>query len=247
MRLSAYQKLEKRFTRIHLLKSIGHLLRWDGEVMMPPASIGIRAEQLSLLETESNSILRASQTGRLLDSAEANRQSLDDWQQANLREMRRLWQHANAIPNRLVNAFHRATTNAEMQWRTAVEQNDFGVLEPHLEKVVAVVRERAEALGDAFNCSPYDALLDEHDPGRRAIQLDGIFARIIGGLTPLISAIIDRQSSRPPVELAGPVAVARQKDLCKLIMKCIGFPFEKGRLDESLHPFTEGTAEDIRI
>ncbi len=30
-------------------------------------------------------------------------------------------------------------------------------------------------------------------------------------------------------------------------MKALGFPFHKGRLDESLHPFTEGTAEDIRI
>ncbi|UCH47680.1 MAG: carboxypeptidase M32 [Betaproteobacteria bacterium] len=247
VKLSAYQKLEKRFARIHLLKSIGHLLRWDGEVMMPPASIGIRAEQLSLLETESNSILRASQTGRLLDSAETSRQSLDDWEQANLREMRRLWQHANAIPNRLVNAFHRATTNAEMQWRTAVEQNDFGMLEVPLERVIAVVHERAQVLGDALRCSPYDALLDEHDPGRRATELDGIFARIRCGLTPLIPAIMDRQSSRPTVELAVPVAVARQKDLCKRIMKGIGFPFEKGRLDESLHPFTEGTAEDIRI
>ncbi len=247
MRLNAYQKLEKRFARIHLLKSISHLLRWDGEVMMPPGSVGIRAKQLALLETETNSILRSSQTGRLLDNAESNRVSLDDWQQANLREMRRLWQHANAIPNRLVSAFHRATTEAEMQWRNAVEQNDFGVLEPHLEKVVAVARERAHLLGDALDCSPYDALLGEHDPGRRAIELDGMFTRIRGELAPLIGPIMDRQSGRTGVELAVPAAVARQKDLCRRIMKGVGFPFDKGRLDESLHPFTEGTAEDIRI
>jgi carboxypeptidase Taq len=247
MSFSSYQQLEKRFRRIHLLKSIGHLLRWDGEVMMPSGSTSIRAEQLSLLETESNSILRSKHTGTLLDGAESNDASLSEWQQANLREMRRLWQHANAIPNRVVNAFHRATTKAEMQMRRAVEQNDFRVLAPHFEKVIAVVQEKGRILGDALNCPPYDALLDEHDPGRTAAELKRIFQKMKTDLPPLLSPILERQSERPPREITTPIPVARQKDLGKKIMKAVGFPFHKGRLDESLHPFTEGTAEDIRI
>ncbi len=244
---SAYQQLEKRFRRIHLLRSIGHLLRWDGEVMMPSGSSGIRAEQLSLLETESNSILRSRQTGVLLDRAETSAAALDDWQQANLREMRRLWVHANAIPNRLVNAFHRATTEADMQWRRAVEQDDFRVLAPHLEKVIAVVREKARFVGAALGCSAYDALLDEHDPGRTAADLKDVSRKLGAELPPLITAVLERQSAESPVEPAAPVPVARQKELGRKIMKALGFPFHKGRLDESLHPFTEGTAEDIRI
>ena len=244
---NAYQQLEKRFRRIHLLRSIGHLLRWDGEVMMPSGSSGIRAEQLSLLETESNSILRSKQTGVLLDRAESNDASLSEWQQANLREMRRLWMHANAIPHRLVNAFHRATARADMQWRSAMEQDDFNVLAPHLEKVVAVVREKGEVLGAALNCSAYDALLDEHDPGRTTVEVNRIFLKLNGDLPPLIASILERQSARPAMEFTTPISVARQKELGRKIMKAVGFPFHKGRLDESLHPFTEGTAEDIRI
>ncbi|NIO43348.1 MAG: carboxypeptidase M32, partial [Burkholderiales bacterium] len=247
MRLDAYQTLEKRFKRIHLLKSIGHLLRWDGAVMMPAGSTGIRAEQLALLETESNSILRSSQTSRLLDSAEAAEARLSDWQQANLREMRRLWRHACAIPNRLVNAFHRATTSAEMRWREAVDRNDFALLAPHLEKVITAVRDKAQVLGDAMHCPPYDALLDEHDPGRSATELNVVFNKVKAELPALISPIIERQSVQPPAQPRLPIAEARQKDLCKQVMTAIGFPFDKGRLDESLHPFTEGTAEDIRI
>ncbi|KPK30171.1 MAG: hypothetical protein AMJ66_09715 [Betaproteobacteria bacterium SG8_40] len=244
---NAYQQLEKRFRRIHLLRSIGHLLRWDGEVMMPSGSSGIRAEQLSLLETESNSILRSRQTGVLLDRAETSAGTLDGWQQANLREMRRLWVHANAIPNRLVNAFHRATTEADMHWRRAVEQDDFRVLAPHLEKVIAVVREKGRFVGAALGCSAYDALLDEHDPGRTTADINRVFHELSSELPHLIAAILERQSAMSPVEPATPVAVARQKDLGRRVMKALGFPFHKGRLDESLHPFTEGTAEDIRI
>lgn len=243
----AYQRLEKRFKRIHLLRSIGHLLRWDGEVMMPSGSTGIRAEQLALMETESNSILRSKRTGTLLDRAESQKLSLSEWQQANLREMRRLWQHANAIPNRVVNAFHHATAKADMQWRSAVAQDDFSVLAPDLEKVIAVVREKGQILGDALNCAPYDALLDEHDPGRTTAEVNKIILKLKHDLPLLISPVQDRQWARAALEITVPIPVPRQKDLGRKIMKAVGFPFHKGRLDESLHPFTEGTAEDIRI
>ena len=247
MRANAYQQLEKRFGRIHLLKSIGHLLRWDGEVMMPSGSTGLRAEQLALLETESNSILRAKQTAILLDGAEAAQATLDEWQCANVREMRRLWLHANAIPNRLVHAFHRATTEADIQWRRAVEEDDFAVLAASLRNVIDVLRERGRYLGEALGVGPYDALLDVHDPGRTKVELDPIFAKVKVELMPMIEAVMQRQSRQPVREITAPVPVARQKALCKTIMKDIGFPFHKGRLDESLHPFTEGTAEDIRV
>ena len=134
-----------------------------------------------------------------------------------------------------------------MQWRSAVEQDDFNVLAPHLEKVIAVVREKGRILSDALDCSPYDALLDDHDPGRTTIEVNRIFLKLKGDLPPLIASILERQSACPPMEFTTPISVARQKELGRKIMKAVGFPFHKGRLDESLHPFTEGTAEDIRI
>jgi len=247
MRTNAYQQLEKRFRRIHLLKSIGNLLRWDGEVMMPSGSTGIRAEQLALLETESNSILRAKQTATLLDGAESAQAGLDEWQSANLREMRRLWLHANAIPNRLVHAFHRVTTEAENRWRRAVEENDFAVLTASLRKVVEVLREKGRYLGEALGVGPYDALLDVHDAGRTTAELESIFRKVRADLAPMLEPVMQRQSAQPCVEITVPVPIGRQKAFCKTIMNDIGFPFHKGRLDESLHPFTEGTAEDIRV
>jgi carboxypeptidase Taq len=112
MRQTPYQLLEKRFRRIDILRSIIHLLRWDAEVMMPLGSTEIRGAQLSLLDLECNSILRSKRTAQLLDLAESALFSLTDWQQANVREMRRMWVYANAVPKRLINSLHRAITKS---------------------------------------------------------------------------------------------------------------------------------------
>ena len=47
--------------------------------------------------------------------------------------------------------------------------------------------------------------------------------------------------------MAGKFTPGRQRALIVEVMKAIGFPFDRGRLDESDHPFTEGVAGDIRV
>jgi len=242
-----YQLIEKRFERIDTLRSIIHLLRWDAEVMMPLGSTEIRAAQLSLLDLECNSILRSKKTAMLLDRVESSISNLTDWQQANVVEMRRLWIYGNTVPKRLINSLHRAVTKAEVQWRRAVEENNFKILCPHLERVVGLVREKAHYLAENLGSSAYDALLDEYDPGRTTREIDSLFETLRTSLPVLIEQAIQCQEGIPILEINGDIPVARQRDLGRAVMKQLGFPFEKGRLDESLHPFTEGTAEDIRI
>lgn len=247
MRQTHYQLIEKRFERIDTLQSIIHLLRWDAEVMMPLGSSEIRGAQLSLLDLECSSILRSKKTAVLLDRVEANLSGLTDWQQANAREMRRMWVYANAVPKRLLNSLHRAVTKSEIQWRKAIDENNFRVLRPHLERVVDLVREKATHLAGKLGCSPYDALLDEYDPGRRASEIDPIFRTLRESLPPLIEEVIHRQAGETFLIPSADIPVARQRELGRAVMRQLGFPFDKGRLDESLHPFTEGTAEDIRV
>ena len=247
MSLTSYQNLEKRFKRIQILRSITHLLRWDAEVMMPSESIEVRSEQLSLLDTECSAILHSKKTLLLLDRVESSMDSYDDWQKANVREMRRICLCSNAIPKRLINSLQRATTKAEMRWRQAVEEKNFKLLLPHLQKVVDLVREKASCLGNKLGCLPYDGLLQEYDPGRESREVDSIFQFLDSTLPALTDEVIEYQSSHPPLEIAKPIPIKKQKELGKFVMQRMGFPFHKGRLDESLHPFTEGTSEDIRI
>ena len=59
--------------------------------------------------------------------------------------------------------------------------------------------------------------------------------------------MIDLQARRPPLEITGRFAPSKQRQLAVEVMKAIGFPFDRGRLDESEHPFTGGVPGDIRI
>ena len=92
-------------------------------------------------------------------------QGLEDWQLANLREMRRERDHAIATPQNLVSRLAKATSRAEVKWIEARQKSDFTLFAPHLEEVVNLLRDKAALLGKALNLDPYDALVDEFSPG----------------------------------------------------------------------------------
>lgn len=247
MRLSPYQQLEQEFRRLHAFRGAASVLRWDSAVMMPRGSSDLRGEQLAALETESHALLISPRVSRLLERAEANMQALEDWQAANLREMRRERDHAIATPESLVSRLAKATSRAEMKWIEARQKSDFALFAPHLEEVINLMRDKAGLLGKALNLDPYDALADEFSPGLRSAEIDSIFTALGRRLPGLIHEAIELQAKKPPLEIAGKFSTAKQRQLAHEVMKAMGFPFDRGRLDESEHPFTGGAPGDIRI
>jgi carboxypeptidase Taq len=247
MALTPYQQLEQEFKRLHAFRSAASILRWDSAVMMPRGSSDLRGEQLAALETESHALLTSPRVSRLLARAEANSAGLEDWQSANLREMRRERDQAIATPQNLVSRLAKATARAEVKWVEAKQKSDFATFAPHLEEVVNLLRDKANLLGKALNLDPYDALVDEFSPGMTSAEIDGIFTTLGRRLPGLIQEVIDLQARRPPLELTGRVAPSKQRQLAVEVMKAVGFPFDRGRLDESEHPFTGGVPGDIRI
>ncbi len=242
-----YQQLEAEFRRLHAFRTAASVLRWDSAVMMPTGSSDLRGEQLAALETESHSIVISPRVSRLLDRADANLQMLEDWQIANLKEMRREREHAIATPQNLISRLAKATSKAEVKWLEAKQKSDFSIFAPHLEEVVGLLRNKADLLGKALNLDPYDALADEFSPGLRSQEIDTIFTALGRRLPGLIQDAIDLQAAKPPVEISGRFATSKQRALAIEVMKAIGFPFDRGRLDESEHPFTGGAPGDIRI
>jgi len=247
MALSPYQQLEQEFRRVHAFRTAASILRWDSAVMMPRGSSDLRGEQLAALETEAHALVTSPRVSRLLDRADANAQGLEDWQVANLREMRRERDHAIATPHNLVSRLAKATSRAEVRWLEAKQKSDFSLFAPHLEEVVNLTRNKASFLGKALNLTPYDALIDEFSPGLTTKEIDSIFTTLGRRLPGLIQDVIDGQAARPPLELSGRITPSKQRQIAVDIMKTIGFPFDRGRIDESEHPFTGGAPGDIRI
>ena len=247
MATTPYQQLEEEFRRLHAFRGALAALRWDAAVMMPRGSAEVRGEQLAALESECHAILTSPKVSRLIDRAHANAQGLEDWQVANLREMRRQRDHALATPNSLVSRLAKASARAEAHWLEARRTLSYDGFAPHLAEVVALIRDRAALLGQHLKLAPYDALVDEFSPGVQSADIDALFKALGRRLPTLIREAIEVQAATPPLPIVGKFAAAKQRTLCVEAMKALGFPFEQGRLDESEHPFTEGMAGDIRI
>ena len=242
-----YKQLEAEFKRLHAFRGSLSLLRWDAAVMMPRGSADVRGEQLAALETEYHALLTAPRVTRLLDRAQANSQVLSDWQVANLREMRRQRDHAIATPVSLISRLTKAASRAEARWLEARHQGKFELFAPHLEEVVNLVRDKAALLGQALNLAPYDALVDEFSPGITTADIDAMFKALSRRLPSLIREAIAVQESHQLQLLTGKFPPGKQRALIVEVMKAVGFPFDRGRLDESQHPFTEGVPGDMRV
>jgi carboxypeptidase Taq len=247
MAASPYKQLEVEWQRLHAFSGALSLLRWDAAVMMPRGSADVRGEQLAAIETEQHALLTSPKVSRLLDRARAGADSLDAWQQANLREMLRQRDHAIATPVSMISRLARVTSMAEVRWAEAREKQDFKLFAPHLEEVLQLVRDKAALLGQALGLPAYDALMDGYTPGVRSAEIDTVFRALSRRLPSLIREAIDRQAAAPALPVGGKFTPGRQRALITDVMKAFGFPFDRGRLDESDHPFTEGVAGDIRV
>lgn len=246
--MTSYEQLEARFRKMSALSDAGAILGWDNAVMMPDGGADARAEQMAVLGVISHEMLTAVDVSDLLDEADAAAISLDDWQRANLREMRRNWRHATAVDADLVEAMSRATSKCEMTWRQARADNSFTDLLPSLEEVIKLTQQEARAKAEAFGLSDYDALLDQYEPGCTQANIDVLFDDLGAFLPDFLDKVLVKQRREdafiPP---EGPFELEKQKEVGLQFMKALGFDFNHGRLDVSHHPFTGGIPDDVRL
>jgi carboxypeptidase Taq len=245
--VSPYETLHARFARLGAVREALGVLHWDAATNMPEGGADARAEQLATLKVIVHDGLTDPALPDLLAGAEGQN-DLDPWQRANLAEMRRGVAHATAVPGDLVAAFSKACSECEMVWRKARPANDFAAVLPALTKVLAMTREVAAAKAAALGKTPYEALLDEYEPGGSVATIDRLFGELAAVLPGMIDRALSLQAARPaPLQPPGPFAIAAQRELGLVLMKRLGFDFEHGRLDISAHPFTGGTPQDVRI
>ncbi len=242
---SAYQDLSQRHQRLHRLGHLQAIAQWDQSANMP----GKGNEARSLALAEIGGLLHQLATEPALPGllAQAAAEPLDAEQRANLREMKRSWRAANALPQPLVEAKSLAISRCEHAWRTQRPANDWAGHLVNLREVVRLTRQEAQCLAEGTGLSLYDALLDQYEPGMRSATLDVIFGDLRQWLPGLIRDVQARQAAEHTLVPQGPFSKAAQCALGADAMRLMGFDFEAGRLDESAHPFCGGVPEDVRM
>lgn len=246
--MTAYKSLEALRKRASVLENAIGILQWDQETMMPEGVAPARAQDLAELSLMLHEIETDERLPDLLAEAEEHQDQLDAWQRANLREMRHQYLHANATPAELVETIVIARSEAVTTWKEARAENDFQRLAPKLDSLFQLQREVATIKSEALGVRPYEALLDEYDPGRREVQVDALFEDLANFLPGFITEVMDKQAAGPAaLQPQGPFPIADQEKLSRRVMEILGFPFDRGRLDTAAHPFSGGAEGDNRI
>jgi carboxypeptidase Taq len=245
MNTPAYTALTHTFTRLYRLGHLSALAGWDQAAMMPPKGNEARGAALAELQVVLHQTLTDAALPGVFQAAAG--EPLDDLQQANLREMRRDWELANLLPERLVQAQSLAASRCEHAWRTQRKANDWPGFLSNFREVVALSREEAQLLSQAHGVSPYDALMAKYEPGTRSADIDAIFGDVKSWLPGLVQQVQNKQAKESVIAPTGPFPVEQQRALGVAIMGLLGFDFDGGRLDVSTHPFCGGVPEDVRI
>lgn len=240
------EKWEKFSTRVAELEDISQAIRlmhWDQEVMMPPGGGPARAKSLATLQAIAHDRLIDPEMGGLIGELSAD-SSLEPWQKAATRNLKRDYDKATKIPESLVRELAELEATAYQVWTKARPENDFSMLEPHLQRMVELKKQSADAIG--WENERYDALLDDFEPGMTAKEVEVMFDELANDLRPLVDRIIAVAGERPAfVDRNYDPTV--QEEFCQWLVKAMLFDTEEGRLDTSPHPFTMPVgAGDVR-
>ena len=208
------------------------LLGWDRETLMPPGGTEGRARQMGTLAALRHREVVRPDVGDALEAL-GDGDGLDADARGMIRLATRERERALRVPESLVREISEACSRCVGAWTDARAADDFAAYAGPLARVVELKRREAEAL--AVGEEPYDALLDEFEPGARAADLEPVFADLRTRLAPIVA----EAAERPPVELpprewspAGQMAIAHE------IARLVGFDETSGVIALSAHPFT---------
>ncbi|HVY52678.1 MAG TPA: carboxypeptidase M32 [Devosia sp.] len=246
---SAFDKLAELGRKLEAIEHAQAMLSVDEAVMMPVGGGEKRAESMSVLAGMYHEMATAPEIADWLSAAAE--EPLDDWQKAAIAEQRRVYTNMTCLSADFVRRQVVARMRSEQLWRELRANNDWAGFLPAFEEVVAIVREEAALRAAALGLEPYDAMMEQYDPGNRAADITPLFDRLKAFLNDFVPAAIahqhDKRSRRPLRPLNAPFPIEKQKALGLAVMEALGFDFDHGRLDVSHHPFCGGVPTDVRM
>lgn len=244
-----YARAAEKFALACKLESIRSLLNWDAQTNMPKGGAWARGEQIGALAEVTSDLTGTREIGDLLDEAQSYANVLSAIERANLAEMRRLWVHRAAVPKDLLIERARVSQALQAVWVDAKATSDYDAFAPGFRKLMAIHKEVAAAKSSALGLTPYDAMMDEQDPGLTTATIDPIFDDLAVELPSIMAEARERQSGWPAViPFTGDFSVERQRALSERLARVVGHSPDHSRIDVAPHPFSMPHAPgDVRF
>lgn len=241
---STYAQFIAHLQKIADINYAAAVLVWDKETNLPPGGAGLRARQTATLAGMAHELFTDPKTGALLDDLEQDPR-LSATQRRNVEEVRRDYDRATKFDSAFVERMSRLSSAGYHAWAKARDENDFSHFEPALADLVEIKREAAGIL--RYDEHPYDALLDEFEPGYRTAQVEQLFADVRSELVDFAREVREKSSADDSF-LDQHFPHDQQWAFGLEILRRLGYDFDTGRQDKSRHPFTISFgARDVRV
>ncbi len=245
----SFASLDALCRRLEALDHAQAMLGVDEAVNMPDGGGEKRADAMAALAGMSHEMASAPHIAEWIDKAET--EDLDEAQQAAVREFRRSYVNLTCLTSEFVGRQVNARIRSEQLWRALRPKGDWKDFLPSFENIVALAREEAQMRAAVLRLDPYDAMIEQYDPGSRADEIAKVFADLksfLKGFIPkALEAQAERRAKRPLKPFNATFPIEKQKALGLSLMRAIGFDFNHGRLDISHHPFCGGVPSDVRM
>lgn len=241
-----YQQLKNRLTQIQDLEAAASLLNWDQTTYMPTGGTYARGRQIATLKQFAHEKFTDPAIGQLLEDLRPYEKSLpyESTEASLIRVTRRDYDRAIRVPSEFMAKLCQHQATAYEAWVKAKSVKDFSLVQPYLEKTLDLSQELASFF-------PYqhiaDPLIDFVDEGMTVSILCPLFSQLRQKLLPIVEAI----TSAPPINnsyLCQHYPKEQQLKFGRTVIERIGFDFQRGRQDETPHPFTSSfSIGDVRI
>jgi len=244
----ALAKFRELIRKIKSYEEVVGLAYWDMRTGAPRKGIEARSEAIGVLSAESFRLAVSDEMGELLarlrePDAYTNLSRID---RRLVDETAKEYERNRRIPPEMYREYVVLTSQAEAFWEEAKARNDYPGFKPYLEQIIDYTNRFIDLWG--VKGTRYDTLLDQYEPGMTTAELDRLFGALREKLVPLAAAIAESPAKPDRTVLAGEFEPEEQRKFSLFILKEMGFDFEAGRLDESVHPFAIGLGPgDVRI
>ena len=240
--LTAYRK---HMLDIARLGSANSLLGWDLETHMPAKAIRFRSEVIGLLSKMMFERFTSDEVGAWISELSA-RDDLSFEESASVRVVGRDYHRRKKLPAELVEQHAIARAQAQPAWAEARQKSDFNLFLPHLVKMIDFAKRIADCYG--YEGEPYDALLEDYEPGMNTTKLRAIIAPLRDELVPFIKRLTEDGTAPDTSFLQGEFDPDTQKALAYRALDLVGYDHERGALGEVAHPFCVGISpNDVRV
>ena len=235
-------KLKEYFKSYYVLNDVSGLLFWDNATNLPKKSIESRSEQMSILSNFTDRIFRSEDIKEEIQKAENTK--LSDADSMSLKLMKSIIVKENAIDPDLKSLLIKKKLTCEHLWREARSKNDSSIIEKDFNDLLDLVHEEASQLAKATNLSPYDSLISKYDMDYDSSKIDQVFLVIEREIIP---KYLDIKKIKSPHVYKSNISDSEILKMIKVKLKQLNFDFDRGRIDQSHHPFCGGATNDVRI